>query len=56
MGGASADLVFELKDGAKLEVRAMPEFEKNYAYIMEQVSEETRETSGYVKPEEKTAE
>lgn len=44
--GGSADCVLTLRDGAKLEIRGIPEFEKVYEYIMEQVDEDTRKASG----------
>lgn len=44
--GTAADCVFTLKDGAKLEVRAIPDFDNVFAYIMERVDEDTREVSG----------
>lgn len=44
--GGAADCVISLKDGAKLEIRALPEFDKNFEYIMERVDEKAREASG----------
>lgn len=44
--GGAADCVITLKDGAKLEIRAIPDFEKIYDYIMERVDENTRQASG----------
>lgn len=44
--GAAADCVITLKDGAKLELRAVPQFDKIFEYIMGQVSEEAKEASG----------
>lgn len=44
--GGAADCVLTLRDGAKLELRAVPEFEKIYNFLMEKVSEETKEASG----------
>lgn len=45
-GGASADCVLELKDGAKLELRAIPNWDDIFKYMMERVDEEARELSG----------
>jgi len=53
-GGLAGDMVMELSDGAKLEIRSMPEFEKNYDYIMQQVSDDCRARSNY-KPLTKVA-
>lgn len=44
--GGAADCVITLKDGAKLELRAVPEFDKIFEYIMQQVDEKVKETSG----------
>lgn len=44
--GGAADCVLTLRDGAKLELRAIPEFEKIFEYIMDKVSEEAKEASG----------
>lgn len=44
--GNAGDCVITLKDGAKLEIRAIPQFEKIYDYIMEKVDESVREASG----------
>lgn len=52
--GAAGDMVMELSDGAKLEIRSMPNFEENYDYIMSQVSPACREASNY-KPLSKNA-
>jgi len=48
-GGLAGDMVMQLSDGAKLEIRSMPDFEKNYDYIMSQVSEACREASNFKK-------
>jgi len=34
-GGAAGDMVLTLKDGAKMEMRSVPEFDRNLAYLME---------------------
>lgn len=44
--GGAADCVITLKDGAKLELRAVPRFTEIYDYIMEKVGEEVKEASG----------
>lgn len=44
--GGAADCVFTLRDGAKLEVRSIPDFDTVFEYIMERVDEKTRELSG----------
>lgn len=44
--GGAADMVLTLRDGAKVEIRSVPQFEKIYDYVMQQVSEEARESSG----------
>lgn len=44
--GDSADVVITLKDGAKIEIRSLPQFDEAYKFIMDNVSEEVREVSG----------
>lgn len=44
--GDAADCVLTLKDGAMVEIRSLPQFEKIYEYLLKQVSEEAREASG----------
>merc|ERR1719454_1577131 len=46
-GGAAGDLVFDLQDGSKLEVRSVPEFDRNLAWIMSQVQDDAREACDY---------
>ena len=46
-GGAAGDVVFTLKDESKLEMRSMPEFDRNLAFVMSQVDEAVREASDY---------
>jgi len=48
-GGISADYVILLKGGARLELRAVPDFDKTYTFIMQRVSEEARKRSNYTK-------
>ena len=35
-GGAAGDIVLSLMDGAKVEIRSMPEFDRNLKFIMDQ--------------------
>ncbi|PXF49492.1 hypothetical protein BWQ96_00808 [Gracilariopsis chorda] len=44
--GGAADCVISLKDGAKLEIRAVPDFDSVYEYIMEKVDDSASEASG----------
>lgn len=44
--GGAADCVFTLKDGAKLELRSLPDFTNVYQYILERLDEKAREASG----------
>ena len=44
--GGAADVVFTLKDGAKLEIRSMPEFDSVYEYVLSRLDEKAREKSG----------
>ena len=44
-GGEVGDLVIELKDGSKLEMRHVPEFRKIYKYIISKISPEAQEAS-----------
>jgi len=46
-GGAAGDIVFTLQDGSKLEMRSVPEFDRNLAFMMSQVAEDCREASFY---------
>merc|ERR1719181_605431 len=46
-GGAAGDVVFTLGDGSKLEVRSVPEFDRNLAFIMGQVGEDALAASEY---------
>ncbi|CAN0469887.1 unnamed protein product [Ascophyllum nodosum] len=36
--GRCGDLVITLRDGSKLEIRSLPEFERNYNYILERTT------------------
>jgi hypothetical protein len=49
LGGVSADFVIMLKGGAKLELRAVPNFEKTYDFIMRRVSDDARRKSNFQK-------
>lgn len=44
--GNAADCVVTLRDGSKLEIRSMPEFDEVFDYIMDRVDENVREASG----------
>ena len=46
-GGAAGDIVFDLQDGSKLEVRSVPEFDRNLAFIMSMVQDDARDASEY---------
>merc|ERR1719428_2407985 len=46
-GGAAGDLVFDLQDGSKLEVRSVPEFDRNLAFVMSMVEDDAREKCDY---------
>merc|ERR1719387_773593 len=46
-GGAAGDVVFTLGDGSKLEVRSVPEFDRNLAFIFSQVDESVADASAY---------
>lgn len=50
--GGCGDMVIELNDGAKLEMRSIPNFDDVYRYIMSKVDDETREASDQIKPAE----
>jgi hypothetical protein len=45
-GGASADCVLELKDGAKLELRAIPNWDSIFKYIFERLDDDAKAVSG----------
>jgi len=46
-GGAAGDIVYTLKDGSKLEMRSVSDFDRNLAFIMSNLDEETVRLSGY---------
>lgn len=46
-GGAAGDIVLTLKDGSKLEMRSVPEFDRNLAFLMTQVAPEVVDASEY---------
>merc|ERR1719426_399537 len=46
-GGAAGDVVLTLQDGSKLEMRSIPEFDRNLAFMMSQVADDTRDSSDY---------
>merc|ERR1711918_297467 len=46
-GGAAGDLVLSLQDGSKLEVRSVPEFDRNLAFIMSMIEDDARGACEY---------
>jgi hypothetical protein len=44
--GAYGDMVLTLKDGSRLELRAVPKFRQVYDYINERLSERAKKVSG----------
>lgn len=46
-GGAAGDIVLSLQDGSKLEIRSMPDFDRNLAFIMSMLDEATLDLAGY---------
>mmetsp|Transcript_39961 Transcript_39961/g.87692 ORF Transcript_39961/g.87692 Transcript_39961/m.87692 type:complete len:239 (+) Transcript_39961:56-772(+) len=46
-GGTCGDLVLTLRDGAKLEMRSLPEFDRNLNFIMEQLPPGFKDDCGY---------
>lgn len=46
-GGVAGDMVLTLADGAKLELRSLPEFDRNLAFLMGLVEESVPDSSGY---------
>ncbi|MBD2103848.1 PH domain-containing protein [Leptolyngbya sp. FACHB-261] len=44
--GAWGDMVITLKDGSRLELKALPNFREVYAYIEERLSNSARQASG----------
>jgi len=46
-GGAAGDVVFTLGDGSKLEVRSVPEFDRNLAFMFNQLDSSVAEASDY---------
>lgn len=44
--GGAGDCVISLKDGAKLEVRAIPDFQNVFDYILDKLDDEARAESG----------
>ena len=51
-GGAAGDLVLTLQDGAKVEVRSMPEFDRNLKFMFDQMGDLLAADCGY--PDEPT--
>ncbi|CAM9116916.1 unnamed protein product [Discosporangium mesarthrocarpum] len=52
--GRCGDLVLTLRDGSKLEIRSLPEFERNYNYILERCSQQCQERAQKITPSENT--
>ncbi|CAM9417255.1 unnamed protein product [Choristocarpus tenellus] len=48
--GRCGDLVLTLRDGSKLEIRSLPEFERNYNYILERCSPECQARAPKITP------
>ena len=46
-GGAAGDLVLTLQDGAKVEVRSMPEFDRNLKFMFDQMGDLLAADCGY---------
>ena len=46
-GGSAGDIVLTLRDGAKVEMRSMPEFDRNLAFMMSMVDEEVKDIAEY---------
>jgi hypothetical protein len=44
--GTWGDMVITLKDGSRLELRAVPKFRQVYDYILERISPKAQEASG----------
>ncbi|CAB1116483.1 unnamed protein product [Ectocarpus sp. CCAP 1310/34] len=49
--GRCGDLVLTLRDGSKLEIRSLPDFERNYNYIRERTSASCQAKSAALKPQ-----
>ena len=45
MFGTTGDLVMDLRDGAKLEMRSIPNFAETYRYMLDQMSEDAQKAS-----------
>jgi hypothetical protein len=50
--GSAGDMVLFLKDGAKVEMRHVPQFREVYGYVMDKVDDECKEKSMKMKPVE----
>lgn len=46
-GGSAGDLVLTLQDGAKVEIRSMPEFDRNLKFMFDQSDDDLPEACGY---------
>ena len=49
MFGRCGDVVMELKDGSKLEMRSLPNFNENYNYMLGRCSQEAQDASQKIK-------
>jgi len=54
--GTWGDMVLTLKDGSRLEMRAVPRFREIYAYISERLDEKARQVSGPIGQKRRPAE
>jgi len=50
--GAAGDVAITLRDGSKLELRSLPNFEENYRYIYSQLSPSAQAASSQIKDQE----
>jgi hypothetical protein len=46
-GGSAGDIVLSLADGSKLEIRSVPDFDKNLAYVMSKLNTDVLSLCGY---------
>jgi hypothetical protein len=51
-GGRSGDLVFTLSDGARIEIRSVPEFDRNLAFVMSMLTDDAKEKIGDAYPDQ----
>ncbi|KAG5179483.1 hypothetical protein JKP88DRAFT_187817 [Tribonema minus] len=55
MFGRCGDVVMELRDGSKLELRSLPNFEENYNFILSRTTSACQEVSDTIKAKEPAA-